>query len=893
MTDSEAPPLHDAGSLAQAFTTLVEAHPDAAYLLDLEGHFLAVNRALCDRVQAQPDELLGRTFDGTVAATDTHLVREQFARAVEGETVQYEATGTRPDGTTFLAQITNVPVRIGDKPTAVVGIAVDVTHRAQDLEKSRASEDLLRMAGRMARFGGWSVDAATQQIRLTDDTLRLFGVSTDMPLTNEIAWNLHPPEERQRLQAVLERCMTVGTPFDIESTMVTIEGRPLRVRTIGEAERTDDGTITRVHGAVWDITEFALERDRARDLDERLKASLLAISDGLMFIDTEWNVTFVNPTAELLLGRPVSELLHNDLWVLFSTTIGTSFETAFRRAERSRDRVIHREWVDRTSRWVDITIYPIETGIVLHLRDTTAEVTAREHERETTRQLEQQAALLDISRDAIIVRGLDHRVQYWNRSAAELYELPAADVIGKPVTDLIYVDLDEFQIAADAVLREGYWAGELKQRSRSGRSIVADCRWQVIHDDNGSPRAVLCVNTDITAYRKEQENSARSQRMESLGTLAGGIAHDLNNVLTPILMSAQLLAHNEHNADRLELLATMESSVKRGADMVRQVLAFARGVEERREVISMDALLDDVVAFTRDALDDSISLDISRPDTLPKSTGDMTQFMQVLINLVLNARDAMTDGGTLCIGAARERHDDVVTSIGHVAAPGDYVVFSVEDDGHGMTADVLAKVFEPFFTTKETGRGTGLGLSTTLAIVRSYGGFIRVYSEPDHGTRFHVGLPVATSTAKQSPTTPSGTPVPRGADELILVVDDEASIRRITCQTLEAHGYRTLSAANGSEAIALVEGSGSPIDLVLTDMMMPIMDGAATTAYLEEHHPEIPIIAASGLTSNGGSTSSVGMGVSRFLPKPYTTSLLLTTVRDTLLEHESTKKVAE
>ena len=880
-------------SLSESFGMLVDAHPDAAYLLDLDGRFLAVNAALCQRVQSSPQQLLGRTFDATVAAIDSRFVRQQFDRATHGESVQYEATGTRPDGTTFRAQITNTPVKVDGRTAAVMGIAVDVTEREGAGERARASGDLLRLAGRMARFGGWSVDATTRQIRLTDDTLRMLGVSTDSPLTNDIAWALHPPGDRERMAALLERCLELGEPFDIESTMVTTDGTPLTVRTIGEAERDRDGTVLRAHGAVWNITEYALERRRARDLEERLSASLRTISDGLLFLDTDWLITFMNPTAEHLLGRSADDLVGRDLWAAYPHVVGTPFEDAFRQAARSRNRVIHREWVELAERWVDVTIYPVETGIVVHLRDSTAEVSAHDRESEITRRLEEQAVLLDIARDAIIVRGLDHRVQYWNRSAAELYEVPAAAAIGRSVTELMYDDLDEFHDATDEVLREGYWAGELMQRSVTGRSIVADCRWQLVHDERGEPQAILCVNSDITDYRKEQESRARSQRMESLGTLAGGIAHDLNNVLTPILMSTQLLAQNEHDSDRLELLATLETSVKRGAEMVRQVLAFARGVEGRRDVVVVDALLDDLIAYARDAMPDTISIIVDRADSLPSTTGDVTQFMQLLVNLVLNARDAMPGGGRLLIAAGYEHFDDEVVSAGHAAPPGDYVVVSIEDNGHGMPPDVVQKVFEPFFTTKETGRGTGLGLSTTLAIVRSHGGFIQVYSEPEHGTRFRVGLPVCTTAAIPSAERTESSRLPAGDGELIMVVDDEASIRRITCQTLEAHGYRTLSAADGQEAIAIVESGEAHVDLVLTDMMMPVMDGAATTAYLEEHHPEIPIIAASGLTSHGDPSGAVGMGVSRFLAKPFTTSMLLTTVRDTLLEHASTKAAKE
>jgi CheY-like chemotaxis protein len=212
-----------------------------------------------------------------------------------------------------------------------------------------------------------------------------------------------------------------------------------------------------------------------------------------------------------------------------------------------------------------------------------------------------------------------------------------------------------------------------------------------------------------------------------------------------------------------------------------------------------------------------------------------------------------------------------------------HIIIDVVDTGHGMTEDVTEKIFEPFYTTKSVGKGTGLGLASSLAIVQSHGGTMRVYSEPDLGTRFSVVLPVVddgTHTAREH-LVPARS-LPRGHGELVLVVDDDPTIRLITSRTLETYGYRTMTAENGRVALDTVEAPGVSVDLVLTDMMMPVMDGAATTAYLEEHHPGIPVVAASGLTSAGGAARSAGMGVAAFLPKPYTTSLLLTTLRDVL-----------
>lgn len=325
----------------------------------------------------------------------------------------------------------------------------------------------------------------------------------------------------------------------------------------------------------------------------------------------------------------------------------------------------------------------------------------------------------------------------------------------------------------------------------------------------------------------------------------------------------------------------------RGADMIRQVLALARGVEGRRERVSVRDLLDDLRQFASDTLPSAIRFQMLVDADVVDTMGDETQLMQVLTNLVTNARDAMPDGGDLRVTAATLRLDDPYSSDSHLARPGRYVLIGVSDTGNGMTPEVAEKIFEPFYTTKVLGKGTGLGLASSLAIVRSHGGSIRVDSDPERGTTFSVILPVADD--EDEPGHEQLIPARQllqGRGELVLVVDDEPTIRLVTAQTLQRHGYRTLVAENGRVAIDLVESTEHDIDLVLTDMMMPITDGAATTAYLEEHHPGIPVVATSGLSSGRGAVTNVGMGVSAFLPKPYTTSLLLTTIREAIDGHD-------
>ncbi|MEN3942593.1 response regulator [Prosthecobacter sp. SYSU 5D2] len=394
-------------------------------------------------------------------------------------------------------------------------------------------------------------------------------------------------------------------------------------------------------------------------------------------------------------------------------------------------------------------------------------------------------------------------------------------------------------------------------------------------------QVMSCVARDITLHKKLEQQFLRAQRMESIGTLAGGIAHDLNNVLSPIMMSIDLLKMGETDPQRLGILRTIEGSTKRGADMVGQVLSFARGMEGQQVEVQLRPLLEEVEKIANETFLKHIEVVVNSQEDLWTVQGDPTQLHQVLINLCVNARDAMPDGGTLTLTAGNLELDAHYAAMNLEAQVGPHVVLQVEDTGGGMTPGVQERVFEPFYTTKELGKGTGLGLSTTLAIIKSHGGFVRVYSEKGKGTRFDIYLPAQTRSGDE----PAGVrteALPRGNGELVLLVDDEAAVRQITRQTLEAFGYRVLLAADGAEATAYFAMRNAEIAVVLTDMMMPVMDGPTMIPVLMRINPEVRIIAASGLNANGMVARAANAGVKHFIPKPYTAETLLKTLRTVL-----------
>jgi PAS domain S-box-containing protein len=509
----------------------------------------------------------------------------------------------------------------------------------------------------------------------------------------------------------------------------------------------------------------------------------------------------------------------------------------------------------------------VRTHCMLH------DITERKHMEDALRE---QAALLDVSQDAIALLDVDGRIVFTNSGFARLFGQDEHETRGRTVRELwfpagIPPALAEIR---ETVVSQGAWTAEIQVRARDGRQLTLDSRWWLVRDAKLAPRSILVVSTDVTERRALEAQVLRAQRLESLGVLASGVAHDLNNVLAPIAMAASSLSEFVSNQEGLELLETVESSAAHGASVVRQILAFARGSAGERGPLQPRHVVRMTEQLLRETFPKSIHIEVRLDSDLWTLLGDATQVQQLLMSLCVNARDAMPTGGTLTLSGKNARLAQGLPAALPALRPGDYVSLTVADTGTGIAEKVQARMFEPFFSTKSEGQGTGLGLSTALGIVKGHEGGLQVETEPGAGCRFTVYLPVAPETARPDRVSHS-LPRPARREGVVLIVDDESFICRMATMGLQLYGYEVLSAANGQEALAIFEQQRQRISVVVSDYSMPVMDGPTLIAALRAQAPDLPIVLTSGLAETLTPEETLSLKVSAVLVKPFTIPTLL------------------
>jgi PAS domain S-box-containing protein len=578
--------------------------------------------------------------------------------------------------------------------------------------------------------------------------------------------------------------------------------------------------------------------------DNPMVSSLLALQEPLISQDAQ-NDPRIGAFRELILRRNIVSLLELPLVIegeiagclIFSTIEPRSFT-------------------------------PGEVELARRVAGQVAAALVRARLSETRRRL---ITAIEQTPESIVITDTTGCILYVNPAFEQITGYARSEAIGQNARLLKSGQHDAvfYQELWSKISAGGVWRGGLINKRRNGMLYTEDVVIAPVRDNHGVITNYIAVKRDITEQKKLEAQFLRLQRVESVGRLANGIAHDLNNILTPVLMSAGLMARADLRPEDRECVQLIDNCARRGAEIVKQLLLYSRGGEGKVRELDVGKLVQETARIVQETFPKSIVFRLRLPGELWPIAGDPTQLHQVLLNLCVNARDAMPEGGTLEMGAEHVELDELSCKANPEAKAGTYVALKVADTGTGIPPGILDKIFEPFFTTKEVGEGTGLGLATVMGIVKSHGGFIEVESRLGQGTQFVVYLPTLKSRSGRESAAPTPAAVRQGAGEWILVVEDEEPIRRIIQRVLERNGYRVLMAGDGNESLAIYSGKKAEIKAVILDMWMPSMDGLATIRALAKLDPAVRILATSGLPEMRRQALEAGTVVRGFLPKPW------------------------
>ncbi|MBD2356259.1 PAS domain S-box protein [Tolypothrix sp. FACHB-123] len=857
----------------------------------IDGQLLLVNQKLCDILGYTCAELLTHRLQDITHPDDRNLDLDEVERILAGEISSYslEKRYIRYDNTHIWIDLTVSVVRKkSGEPEYLLCVIQDISDRkGLEIERNQAemalgaSEERLRLALELNSIGMWEWDAVTGNVSWNDYNYRLLGYQPGEVEPSYNLWHDHIyPDDVAEVDRKLAQALANQTDYEAELRVILADGSIRWLLGKGRGIYDESGQPLRMIGVSFDISD----RKQAEIEIRRFVSLADNSSEFIGMCDMNFVPFYLNEAGKQMVGlddiqqykeTPVREFFFPE----DQDFIINEFFPRVLREGRAEVEIRFRHFKTGEALWMVYSVYYIKdtNDQLIGLATISRNISDRKQAEEKIRE---QAALLDVATDAIFVRDLEHHILYWNSSAERVYGWQAAEVLGKNCCEfLCQQPLSSMSEALKTVTEKGEWHGEINKITKSGQEIIVQSRWTLMLPEARQAQSILVVDTDITEKKHLEQQFYRAQRLESLGTLASGIAHDLNNILTPLLAVAQLLPLKLPHLDEKNqrLLKILEDNSKRGAELVKQITAFARGAEGKRVLLQPRHLIKEIERVIKSTFPKEIEIciDITTAN-LWTVLADPTQIHQVLMNLCVNARDAMPDGGTLTISAENFYVDQNYAQMNLEAKVGKYVVITVSDTGCGIPKELLDRIFEPFFTTKELGKGTGLGLSTIIGIIKNHNGFVKVDSEVGKGSQFQVYL-----SASDTPTTEEtdNSQIAKGNSELILVVDDEPFVRDIAKTSLEEFNYRVQIASDAIEAFLFYAQHKTEISLVLMDIQMPHIDGFKAIRVLQQMNPAIKIIVISGIKSNQNLLETRGINVQGFLSKPYTIKELLDTIK--------------
>jgi PAS domain S-box-containing protein len=832
-------------------------------MVNEDRHYVYANDEYVRILGLAPQPIVGKGVADVLASEYEEQIRPRLDRAFAGETLTYELRRER-NGKEYLYHVTYVLAKTSGSERYVVVVITDISERL-------SAEIAARRLAAIVEFSDDAIIGKSLGSIITSwnkGAERVFGYAADEIVGQSIMRLI--PEDRYGEEIHIVGQIRRGNSVEhFDTIRKTKDGRLINVSVTASPIKDPSGAVIGISKIARDITQ-RIQSERARRLSEERYVTLFQCApDGIVIADANGDFLDANASICHMLGYTREEMVGmNSMAVIADADPSKIIQT--REAVHARD-PYSREWMFRRRDGAlvptEVVAAPMPDGNIMGMvRDVTERKKADARFRR----------LVDSNVQGVMFWTSKGKIADANDAFLEIVgysrdDLAAGRIESGFLTPPEYAHFD--QLAMEEVAKRGASTPYEKEYLRKDGTRTPVLVGVANFEDNREEG--VCFVLDLTERKKVEKQFLRAQRMESIGTLAGGIAHDLNNLLAPIVMGVELLRQFGANAQSLPVIGTIEQSANRGVSLVKQVLSFARGVEGSRVATMVGHIMQEVRDIAESTFPKNIIVEVQAQKELWLVQADPTQLNQVILNLCVNARDAMPNGGRIRLSAKNVEIDQQYAVMNHAMIPGRYVLLEVVDGGTGIPKAIIDRIFEPFFTTKEVGKGTGLGLSTVLGIVRSHGGFVNVYSEPGNGTTFRVYLPALSPDSVTGAKGNSEDQFPRGNGEQIMVVDDEASVLDITKQTLVAFGYRVLTAEDGAQAIALYALHRNEISAVLTDIMMPIMDGSALIAALLRIDPKARIIAASGLAANGNANRLPNVGAKHFLSKPYSADALL------------------
>jgi PAS domain S-box-containing protein len=750
------------------------------------------------------------------------------------------------------------------------------------------TDQLLRIAGRVARFGGWSVDLEEGVVHWSDEVCRIHDEPPGTKLPVEEAIRYCAPEWRTAVRERFTRCAEEGVPYDLELEILTRKGRRVWVRAVGEPVLGPDGDIQRVEGAFQDITPLKEARAEIRELEGRLHETVENLPDGFITFDHEWRFTYLNKTAAGFFGRSREELVGKVVWEEYPEVVETAFHEAYHRAVREGRTVRIEEYYEPWGRWFREHVYPTAQGVVAYFQDITEWKEAEAALRESETLVQELADHIDSV--FWIAPGDMSRMEYVSPAYAKIWGRDPAEVADDPRLWLEAIHQEDRERVGSVLAHPPESNYELEFRIVRPDGAVRWIRDRVwpLRDDQGRVVRILGVAEDVTERRELEERLRHGQKLETVGHLAGGVAHDFNNILTVLQAASEMLLEDLPSSSPLRDIAReILDQAERGARLTRQLLAFSRRQVLDDRVLDVATFLERMEPVLRRVIPENIVITWERGGTGLRVKVDPDQLQQVILNLVMNASDAIQGQGRISLGVDSVRLSaDDTGDIPWQVATGEYVRLTVEDTGTGMPPEILQRIFEPFFTTKPRGRGTGLGLPMVYGVVKQSGGHIMVDSEPGQGSTFRVLLPLVAEEEAASPgesAAPGGevgsSPPLRPGSGTILVVEDDEPVRDAVSRILRRFGYHVLEAGGAKQALKLFQAHRAEVGVVVSDLVMPYMDGVSLMHRIRGVQPGFPVILMSGYSTEELATEARRTATA-FLDKPFSPEELVRAIQD-------------